>query len=140
MTICQSFRERSTLRGSLGFSQAKLTIWSEFKSKHHSVQPRPTPLNVQAIQKRELVWLPAPVGLIQRPGTSRGLAFSRSPFPLLITVWGQQCKDKSPERKLCFRTAPALLPCRNQAPLLPNEPEKEQALSVLDARPPRVGN
>lgn len=102
--------------------------------------PAPTPLNVQAIQKRELVWLPAPMGLIQRPGTSRGFAFSRSPFPFLITVWGQQRKDKSPKRKLCFRTAPASLPCRNQAPLLPNEPEKEQALWVLDARPPRVGN
>ena len=139
MTSCQSFRERNTRQGGLGFSQAKLTLWSEFKSKHHSVPPR-TPLNVQAIQKKELLWLPAPMGLIQRPGTSRGFAFSCSPFPFLIAVWGQQCKDKSPKRKLCFRTVPAPLPSRNQAPLLPNEPKKEQVLSVLDARPPRVDN
>lgn len=102
--------------------------------------PAPTPLNVQAIQKKELLWLPAPTGLSQRPGTSRGFAFSCSPFPFLIAVWGQQGKDKSPKRKLCFRTAPAPLPSRNQVPLLPNEPKKEQVLSVLDARPPRVDN
>ena len=43
MTSCQSFRERNTRQGGLGFSQAKLTLWSEFKSKHHSVHPRPHP-------------------------------------------------------------------------------------------------
>lgn len=44
----------------------------------------PTPVNVWAIQKKELVWLPAPTGLIQRPATPRGFfAFPLSPFPFL---------------------------------------------------------
>lgn len=110
-TFCQSFREKAHVRVPWA-SHQQAGLSGQNSNQNGTVCTHPAPPNVWAIQKKELVWLPAPKGLIQRPVTSRGFfAFSLSPFPFLhILSGGQQCRDQSPTRKLGFRTVPVLLP------------------------------
>lgn len=62
MTTCQSFRERKHTSGWPGFLTSKSGSLVRIQIKTPLCAPRPHPLNVQAIQKKELLWLPAPTG------------------------------------------------------------------------------